>query len=310
MVCLIQMLACLHGGFGLFLGSNNNNNNNKPNSTFDDVTRKAAALTNHMRANAHSGVILCNVDVVFCCLPQDHHQLRYESFTGFYIMAKTFEHVKAAIQSLHKNTTSEEKVNFYNSWAENYDQDVVVLEYRAPSVAANTVSSHFSGDRDAAVVLDVACGTGEVARQMKSHGFGHFVGIDGSEAMLKVARESGLYQELKQCMMGEEPLPAQWDSFDVVVITGALCAGHVPFVVVRELCRSTKPGGYVCMTTENDDCNVDYKADLERELKQLEEEGLWNCIEATEVENWERALADQEDGYISGAVYLYKKRQQ
>uniref|UniRef100_A0A3Q3PZF1 Methyltransferase domain-containing protein n=1 Tax=Monopterus albus TaxID=43700 RepID=A0A3Q3PZF1_MONAL len=275
-----------------------------------DVIRKSAALTNHMRANAHSGVILCNVDVVFCCLPQDHHQLRHESFTGFYIMAKTFEHVKAAIQSLHKNTTSEEKVNFYNSWAENYDQDVVVLEYRAPSVAANTVSSHFSGDRDAAVVLDVACGTGEVARQMKSHGFGHFVGIDGSEAMLKVARESGLYQELKQCMMGEEPLPAQWDSFDVVVITGALCAGHVPFVVVRELCRSTKPGGYVCMTTRSNHDNLDYKADLERELKQMEEEGLWNCIEATEVENWEKAVSNQEDGYISGVVYLYKKRQQ
>ena len=42
---------------------------------------------------------------------------------------------------------------------------------------------------------------------MNKHGFGHFVGIDGSEAMLEMARESGLYQELKLSMLGEGPLP-------------------------------------------------------------------------------------------------------
>lgn len=46
--------------------------------------------------------------------------------------------------------------------------------------------------------------------QMKTHGFGHFVGIDGSKAMLELARESGLYQDLKQSLLGEEPLPVQW----------------------------------------------------------------------------------------------------
>lgn len=78
----------------------------------------------------------------------------------------TFENVKAVILSCHKNSTSEEKVNFYNTWAENYDQDVAVLDYRAPSLAANSISTHFSGDREAAVVLDVACGTGLVAQQV------------------------------------------------------------------------------------------------------------------------------------------------
>lgn len=36
-------------------------------------------------------------------------------------------------------------------------------------------------------------------------------------------------------------LPA--DFFDVVVIVGALSVGQVPVHVVRELCKSTKPGG-------------------------------------------------------------------
>uniref|UniRef100_A0A3Q1GR28 Methyltransferase like 27 n=1 Tax=Acanthochromis polyacanthus TaxID=80966 RepID=A0A3Q1GR28_9TELE len=153
-----------------------------------------------------------------------------------------FENVKAVILSAHKGTTSKEKVDFYNSWAENYDQDVAVLDYRAPRLAANSISSHFRGDREAAVLLDVACGTGLVARQLKNHGFGHFVGIDGSEAMLEVARESGLYQDLKQFLLGEEPLPVQWENaFDVVVIVGALSVGQVPVCVVRDLCKSTKP---------------------------------------------------------------------
>ncbi|KAK5858721.1 hypothetical protein PBY51_002840 [Eleginops maclovinus] len=223
---------------------------------------------------------------------------------------KTLENVKANILSAHKSTTLAEKVDFYNSWAENYDQDVAVLEYRAPSLAANCVSSHFSGDRGAAVVLDVACGTGLVAKQMNRLGFGHFVGIDGSEAMLELAKESGLYQDLKQCMLGEGSLPVQCGLFDVVVIVGALSAGQVPVGVVRELYKSTKPGGYVCMTTRRNQDNVEYKAALERELKQMEADGLWMCVEVSEVEDWERAVSEHEDGYIAGVVYLYKSLQQ
>ncbi len=61
------------------------------------------------------------------------------------------------------------------------------------------------------------------------------------------------------------------------------------------------------MTTRANRDNVEYKAALEHELKHMEEEGLWSCVEAVEVEDWERAVSEQEDGYISGVVYLYKK---
>ncbi|XP_042354535.1 methyltransferase-like protein 27 [Plectropomus leopardus] len=220
----------------------------------------------------------------------------------------TFEKVKAAVLSAHKGTTPAEKINFYNSWAENYEQDLVVLEYRAPSLAADSISSHFSGDRESAVVLDLACGTGLMAKQMKRHGFGRFWGIDGSKAMLERARQSGLYQDLKQSMLGEGPLPVQWGLFDVVMIVGALSVGHVQVGVVREMCKSTKPGGFICMTTRNNEDNVEYKVALECELKQMEHEGLLTCVEVTEVGDWERAVSEQEDGYIAGTVYLYKKQ--
>ncbi|XP_061596838.1 methyltransferase-like protein 27 [Cololabis saira] len=220
----------------------------------------------------------------------------------------SFEHVKAVISSAHKCTTSEEKVNFYNTWANNYDQDVAVLDYRAPSLATNSILSQYSGRREAAAVFDVACGTGLVAKQMKKHGFARFVGVDGSQAMLDVARESGLYQDLQQFLLGEEPLPAHWECvFDVVVIVGALSVGQVPVGVARDLCKASKSGGLICMTTRSNCGNLEYKAALESELRKMEEEGLWTCVEVTEVDEWERGVSAQEEGYISGAVYLYKR---
>lgn len=35
------------------------------------------------------------------------------------------------------------------------------------------------------------------------------MGIDGSETMLKKASGSSLYQDLKLCLMGDDPLPVQ-----------------------------------------------------------------------------------------------------
>ncbi|XP_068186867.1 methyltransferase-like protein 27 [Antennarius striatus] len=220
---------------------------------------------------------------------------------------KTFEEVRANILSCHKSSTSKEKVSFYNSFAENYNMDVAILDYRAPRLAADAISSHFNGDRAAAVVLDVACGTGLVAEQLKTRGFRHFLGIDGSERMLELAREGGLYQELKQCLLGEDPLLAQCGFFDVVVIVGALSVGQVPVHVVRELCKAAKAGGYICMTTRGNHDNAEYKVDLENELKQMEEEKLWTCVEVIVEKDWERAVSEHEHGYISGSVYIYKK---
>lgn len=37
-------------------------------------------------------------------------------------VTNTIENVKAVILSAHESSTSREKVDFYNVWAENYDQ--------------------------------------------------------------------------------------------------------------------------------------------------------------------------------------------
>ena len=60
------------------------------------------------------------------------------------------------------------------------------------------------------------------------------------------------------------------------------------------------------MTTRSNRDNVLYKACLEQQLKIMEEEGLWSCVTTTEVEEWERAVSADEEGYIGGCVYIYR----
>lgn len=60
------------------------------------------------------------------------------------------------------------------------------------------------------------------------------------------------------------------------------------------------------MTCNNGPDNREYKAALERELKKLEEEGLWCCVAVTERENWIKSLSAAGD-YISASVYIYRK---
>lgn len=45
---------------------------------------------------------------------------------------------------------------------------------------------------------------------MKKHGFRHFVGLDGSKNMLELAKNTGHYVDVKQCMLGDDELPVQW----------------------------------------------------------------------------------------------------
>ncbi|KAK1157452.1 methyltransferase-like protein 27 [Acipenser oxyrinchus oxyrinchus] len=220
---------------------------------------------------------------------------------------RTFSDVKEVILSAHKDTVAEDKVGFYNKWANNYEQDVDILDYRAPYLAAECLSAAFQGDRARAVVLDVACDTGLVASLLQKKGFQNFHGVDGSEGMLRLAHRKGLYQDLKQCILGALPLPAPAESYDAVLIVGALSVGQVPCSVIRELWQATKPGGYVCMTTRANASNREYKEKLESVLQLMEQKGLWSRVTVLEEDLWEKAVSDQESGYIPGVVYLYRK---
>ncbi|XP_014808526.1 PREDICTED: Williams-Beuren syndrome chromosomal region 27 protein [Calidris pugnax] len=155
------------------------------------------------------------------------------------------------------------------------------------------------------------CPSVPLSPQLHRRGFRCLHGVDGSPGMLERARSTGLYRELRRCVLGQEPLPAPAEHYDAVTVVGALGEGQGPTTALTELLRVTKPGGFLCLTTRSNPSNLRYKAELETALAGLERRGAWQKVLAQEVERWERATSEEEStqgtGYISGVVYVYQK---
>ncbi|XP_063198272.1 methyltransferase-like protein 27 isoform X2 [Chroicocephalus ridibundus] len=188
--------------------------------------------------------------------------------------------VRERVAAVHCGAALPERLRLYDGWADRYEEDVAALEYRAPHLAAASLAFAFPAPPAGARLLDVACGTGLVARELHRRGFRCLHGVDGSEGMLERARSTGLYRQLRRCVVGREPLPAP-------------------------------AGGFLCLTTRSNPSNLRYKAELEAALAELERQGAWQKVLAQEVERWERATSEEEStqgtGYISGVVYIYQK---
>uniref|UniRef100_A0A673AMN8 Methyltransferase domain-containing protein n=2 Tax=Sphaeramia orbicularis TaxID=375764 RepID=A0A673AMN8_9TELE len=231
--------------------------------------------------------------------------------------SRTIHDAHTVIKSC-STTDPKEKAKIYNIWAENYEEDHKLLSYRGAYLAVDFLSEHFCGRPEESLVLDVACGSGMVANLMTELGFRSFVGVDGSKGMLELAAKTGLYQDLKLALLGTEPLPAQTGVFDVVITAGAFYPGSVPVNVIRELCKAAKPGGLVCIARGNyrRPIHIEYTENLQKEQQLMEEEGLWGLKGTKQIDRYIRnpdvecggdGEDIQEDQFISGTVYLYKK---
>jgi SAM-dependent methyltransferase len=101
---------------------------------------------------------------------------------------------------------------------------------------------------DARHVLDVACGTGIVARtaaELVAPDRGRVVGLDLNEAMLTVARRVRPDLDWRQGDAGD--LPFEADTFDVVLSQMALMFLPDQPLALREMARVTEPGGTVAL---------------------------------------------------------------
>lgn len=91
-------------------------------------------------------------------------------------------------------------------------------------------------------VLDVACGTGVLARTLKARvgDKGRVCGVDRNPAMLAVARR---HADIEYVEAMAESLPYEVDSFDVVASQFGLMFFEEPVQALREMVRVLRPGG-------------------------------------------------------------------
>ncbi len=180
------------------------------------------------------------------------------------------------VQWVYSSTTNEELAERYDAWAKEYDADLEQdFGWIAPQKAAEMVGKYVPTE---ARILDAGVGTGLVGQCLWELGFRKLVAIDLSQGMLDEARKKGVYQELRQMVLGEE-LDFPTGSMSAVVSAGVMTVGHAPASSLDELVRVTEPGGHIVFTLRPD---VYKESGFREKQNSLVEAGKWDLIEATE----------------------------
>jgi ubiquinone/menaquinone biosynthesis C-methylase UbiE len=127
----------------------------------------------------------------------------------------------------------------YASWSETYDQPNPLISAEEPAMLG------FVEDLEPGLALDVATGTGRLARLLAS--LGHVViAIDASAEMLRMGRRRDLAVSYALGDLGR--LPFRDGSLDVV--TCGLALTHVADLgpPIAEMARVVRPGGHVLLS--------------------------------------------------------------
>jgi demethylmenaquinone methyltransferase / 2-methoxy-6-polyprenyl-1,4-benzoquinol methylase len=124
-----------------------------------------------------------------------------------------------------------------------YDRNAALLSFgQDPRWRRFLVSRIEAGPR--ATVLDVATGTGAVARELLAQKGCTVVALDQSPEMLAEARRR-LPAEVTLVEAGAEKLPFPDAAFDALTFTYLLRYVEDPAAILRELVRVVRPGGTI-----------------------------------------------------------------
>jgi predicted TPR repeat methyltransferase len=172
-------------------------------------------------------------------------------------------------------TDAQQVAGRYDEWAASYDADLASWSYKAPARVAETALTRLP---DAGSILDVGCGTGMVGSALRAKGYeGQLLGLDISEASLRVAEGTGVYDRLETADL-QQPLQVTENSVNVLVCVGVMT--YLPDVeaVWREFARVVRSGGLVIATMRED---LWEPRDCQGVIDQLEVDGVWKSLEVT-----------------------------
>ncbi len=95
-----------------------------------------------------------------------------------------------------------------------------------------------------ALILDVACGVGNVAADLRDAGYHRLDGMDPVRGYLETAAASGLYrQTFPESIDPDRPTSLQTGEYDAVVCSAGFFQGLISPRALKELLRVAKKGG-------------------------------------------------------------------
>ena len=124
------------------------------------------------------------------------------------------------------------------------------------------------------ILLDLGCGTGSTVQNFYREYQGHCIGLDLTYRMLKNAH--GLSSALQADM---QQLPIRAQSIDLL-ISNSSCQWVAPKLVIAEIQRVLKPGGYAFISLFVDGSLPELKQNLslQHRMQKLPPESLWSKI--------------------------------
>lgn len=181
---------------------------------------------------------------------------------------------KAFLEDAYSLETEADTLSFYDRWADDYDAQLERgLHYIAPRVLAEALAKHRVAGNEA--VLDVGCGTGLTCCCLRELGFSTIDGIDFSTAMLRKAKEKGVYRKLIEADLNVE-LPFDDAAYAAAISTGTFTLGHVGPEPIDELLRVLMPGAHFACTVH---VGIWDSKGFSRKFADLEEVGAIGVVE-------------------------------
>ncbi|MCI5130226.1 MAG: class I SAM-dependent methyltransferase [Candidatus Electrothrix sp. EH2] len=157
------------------------------------------------------------------------------------------------IKESHKlSGDPDELAQYYQQWADRYDDDVSKEEYAGPDYIADYFEAMQKksdrGNRDIKI-LDAGCGSGLVGITLYRKEYRDIDGCDLSHEMVSLAEKTDCYQKVVGGVDLNDMSSFHDKEYDAVISCGVFTLGHVPPQALNELIRITKSGGLIVLST-------------------------------------------------------------
>jgi len=138
--------------------------------------------------------------------------------------------------------------SLFNRFAASFEEQLNILEYKAPELVAEAVSRHCGQPEGRLRILDAGCGTGLCGPLLKPFAK-RLDGVDLSAGMLKKAAAAGHYDRLTESDLMEY-IRGQSGVYDAIVAADVLCYFGDLQEVFAAATDAIKPGGRFIFTVE------------------------------------------------------------
>ena len=138
----------------------------------------------------------------------------------------------------------------FNDFASSFDEVLKKLDYAAPKQIADALGKCLKSDGKKLNILDAGCGTGGCAVYLKPLAK-KLTGIDLSGDMLKKAKETSAYDELKECEITSF-LKKHKNSYDLIVAADVFCYFGELKEAFFDMKNALRPNGAIALTLEQE----------------------------------------------------------